>query len=593
MAGVDLGIAGLTDAEPVGSGGNAVVYQAREVDHDRWVAVKVLRGLADEAVMRRFDRERRAMGRLSEHDGIVTIYSSGFTENGEPYLVMPLMSDSLQDQLDRSGPMPWREAVGLIVAVARTVDAAHSQDVIHRDLKPGNILLTPSGTPLVADFGIARLTGSTTAVQSTALTFTPSYSAPEVLEGATPSKAADIYALGATLYALVSGTSPFATDTDESVFAVMQRIATQPVTDLRPGGVPDEVCAVIEQAMNKDPDNRHQSAAEFSARLEATLVSAGAGDPRETTIVDPASTVVVADHRATTDTSALDQVDPAPSTAPSLASPEIKRRRPWSTIAAVVVLPIALGGSVAAVIIALGDDPAGETDTSDSADTQPTTTATQDETAADATPDTAAEPAPEAPATVATVPETTASTTTEQPASATSPPVAEVPAPTGPPFRSWAVILDSFADCATAGVINSSEYPSLTPGLCVELGGTAGTEAAAVTLLEPCISAGCYVRYLGTGPPSGRWIVVWESLATAGVIYQEALAVAASHDAERALEFNELSRVLLGDDYVTFADGRWVVFSRDFAAQADALDWCIEIELNPCDARQVIRVDGD
>ena len=107
-----MGIGGLSEGEPVGAGGNAVVYRAREVDHDRWVAVKVLRGLADEAALRRFDRERQAMGRLSEHEGIVTIYSSGFSGAGEPYLVMPLLSDSFQDRLDQSGPMGWREAGG-------------------------------------------------------------------------------------------------------------------------------------------------------------------------------------------------------------------------------------------------------------------------------------------------------------------------------------------------------------------------------------------------------------------------------------------------------------------------------------------------
>ena len=119
--------------------------------------------------------------------------------------------------------------------------------------KPGNILLTARGAPLVADFGIARLTGGTTAAQSTALTFTPSYSAPEVLEGAAASKAADIYGLGATLYALVAGAPPFVTDSDENVFALMRRIATEPVADLRPRGVPDEVCAVIETAMTRTP----------------------------------------------------------------------------------------------------------------------------------------------------------------------------------------------------------------------------------------------------------------------------------------------------------------------------------------------------
>jgi serine/threonine protein kinase len=249
------------------------------------VAVKVLR-LADDATLRRFDRERRAMGRLSELDGIVTIHYSGFTAAGDPYLVMPLLPGSLQEQLDRSEPMGWREAVGLMVVVARTVDEAHGQNVIHRDLKPGNILLTAGGAPLVADFGIAKLTGSNTAVQSTALTFTPSYSPPEVLEGAAPSKSADIYGLAATLYALIAGAPPFVTESDESVFALMRRIADEPVTDLRPRGVPDQVCAVIEKAMHKDVEHRHRTSADLATELEDALATVADEPPQARTTPD-------------------------------------------------------------------------------------------------------------------------------------------------------------------------------------------------------------------------------------------------------------------------------------------------------------------
>ncbi len=359
MALVDLGVEGLSEAEPVGEGGNAVVYRAREVDHDRWVAVKVLRGLGDEGALRRFDRERRAMGRLSEHEGIVTIYSSGFTEKGEPYLVMPLLPISLQDQLDRAGRTPWPEAAELMATVARTVHVAHEEGVIHRDLKPANILLSRGGAPLVADFGIATLTGRTIAAQSTAMTFTPSYSPPEVLEGAAPSKAADIYALGATLFALIAGAPPFTTDRDESVFALMQRIATQPVADLRSLPVPDRICAVIEEAMSKNPDHRFATAADFATALEDPT-----HEPRQAVHDPPPDRTRAAgdDHRSPSRTGATtvvtrDRVRP-PSPSPGDEGEQRSSPRRRRRFAAIGVVGFAVAAALAAfVVVQTRDDP--------------------------------------------------------------------------------------------------------------------------------------------------------------------------------------------------------------------------------------------
>ena len=266
----DVGISGLTDAEPIGSGGNAVVYRAYDTHHDRWVAVKLLRGIGDDAELRRFDRERRAMGRLSEHEGIVTIHSSGINERGEPYLVMTLLEQgSLQDRIDDHGAVPWPEAVELMAIVARTVHSAHQQDVIHRDLKPANIMLSRSGFPLVADFWIAKHTGSSASIQSSAITLTPAYSPPEVIEGAEASVSADVYALGATLFALLAGSPPFVTSSDENLFALMLRVSRDPVRDLRPDGVPNEVCAAIERAMAKAPADRYATAADFALALDS------------------------------------------------------------------------------------------------------------------------------------------------------------------------------------------------------------------------------------------------------------------------------------------------------------------------------------
>lgn len=242
------------------------MYRARQVDLDRMVALKVLNASDDADVVRRFDRERRAMGRLSENEGIVPVYSTGLTDNGEPYLLMPYyVQGSLQDRLE-SGPVPWPEAVEYMVAVANTMAAAHRSGVVHLDLKPANILLSANGSPRIADFGIAKLLeqgGSKT----TGAAFTPTFSAPEALLGDMTSPASDVYGLGATLWALIAGRPPFRDlNGDNALMAVVGRVVHQPVPDLR-DRAPDAVCAVIEQAMGKKPEDRYPTAGAFAQAL--------------------------------------------------------------------------------------------------------------------------------------------------------------------------------------------------------------------------------------------------------------------------------------------------------------------------------------
>ena len=261
-----LGIEGLDQIELIGRGGSSRVYRARQVDLDRMVALKVLNASDDADVVRRFDRERRAMGRLSENEGIVPVYSTGLTDNGEPYLLMPYyVQGSLQDRLE-SGPVPWPEAVDYLVAVANTMAAAHRSGVVHLDLKPANILLSSNGSPRIADFGIAKLLeqgGSKT----TGAAFTPTFSAPEALLGDVTSQASDVYGLGATLWALIAGRPPFRDlNGDNALMAVVGRVVHQPVPDLR-DRAPDTVCSVIEQAMAKRPEDRYPTAGTFAQAL--------------------------------------------------------------------------------------------------------------------------------------------------------------------------------------------------------------------------------------------------------------------------------------------------------------------------------------
>ena len=302
-----LGINGISDAEVIGSGGSATVYRATQERLGRSVAVKVLNvrfNAESEIDRRRFEREQSTLGRLSDRQGFVPLYDSGFTPEDRPYLIMPFYeAGSLQDRLDRDGPMPWRDAVDVLILVGRAVQLAHDEGVLHRDIKPANILITPGALPVIGDFGIARILDSTTNLQSQ-ITTTPGYAPPEVFTGAEPTIALDVYALGATLFALVKGSPAFVSVTgDMNVLALMRRIESDPVPDLRELAVPDEVAKVVERSMMKDPRDRQPSASQWSNELQEAL--AGSAEPAPPPPARPA--VVVPD-----------EVEPEPEPEPEL-----------------------------------------------------------------------------------------------------------------------------------------------------------------------------------------------------------------------------------------------------------------------------------
>ena len=294
--GDDLGIPGLGSATWIGEGGNATVYRCRQDSLDRDVAVKLLKRAADEATLRRFRREQRAMGRMSQHEGIVTVYDSGVTLRGEPYLVMPLLERSLDDELKTRGSVPWREAVELIADIADTVQFAHDDGVVHRDIKPANIMRSRSGRPLVADFGISSIIDHEASLHSTAISLTPAYSPPESFEGTDSGPLADVYSLGATLYALLEGHPPYVDPAQPfNLLALVRRIADEPAPEFT-HDVPSSVQAIIAESMQKDPDHRIASARELSSRLRADLPATPVGSDetvQRRSPRDDATTVVV------------------------------------------------------------------------------------------------------------------------------------------------------------------------------------------------------------------------------------------------------------------------------------------------------------
>jgi serine/threonine-protein kinase PknK len=263
----ELRNAGFDDVAEVGHGGFGVVYRCTQPSLDRTVAVKVLTSGLDPENLERFLREQRAMGRLSGHPNIVTILEVGTTSRGRPFIVMPYHAkDSLEALIRRHGPLDWDEAVSLGVKLAGALDAAHNIGTLHRDVKPGNILLSDYGEPQLTDFGIARITGGFQ-TSTGVITGSPAFTAPEVLEGATPTPQSDVYSLGATLFCAMTGHAAFERRSGEKVVAQFLRITSQPIPDLRAKGLPADVAAATEHAMAHDPIDRPVSAGEFGEEL--------------------------------------------------------------------------------------------------------------------------------------------------------------------------------------------------------------------------------------------------------------------------------------------------------------------------------------
>ena len=263
----ELRDAGFEDAAEIGRGGFGVVYRCKQPLLDRAVAVKVLTAHLDPENLDRFLREQHAMGRLSGHPNIVTILQVGTTATARPFIVMPYHAkNSLEALIHRHGPLDWRETLRVGVKVAGALEAAHAAGVLHRDVKPGNILLNEYGEPELTDFGIARIAGGFQTATGV-ITGSPAFTAPEVLEGKPPTPASDVYSLGATLFCALTGHAAFERRKGEKVVAQFLRITSQPTPDLREHGLPADVAAVIERAMSRDPAARPASAAVFGEEL--------------------------------------------------------------------------------------------------------------------------------------------------------------------------------------------------------------------------------------------------------------------------------------------------------------------------------------
>jgi serine/threonine protein kinase len=262
-------VPGLSDLTVIARGGYSTVYRARQDSVGREVALKIdTRSLEEERDRRRFLREAEAAGRMSGHPNVVNVYDAGVTSDNHPYLVMELCSGgSYAGRLKKEGPLGAAEVRDVGVKIADALHAAHTSGILHRDVKPGNILINAYGVPGLADFGLAALPDPARELSVTIEALTPAYAPPEVFRLEKPTPAGDVYALAASLYALLSGRPPRWPDTGSPSLATMIRLHEEPLPDLP--GVPIGLTNVLRQGMAGEIADRYPSAAAFRDALKA------------------------------------------------------------------------------------------------------------------------------------------------------------------------------------------------------------------------------------------------------------------------------------------------------------------------------------
>jgi eukaryotic-like serine/threonine-protein kinase len=322
--------------EVVGTGGMSSVYRAHDRLLERTVALKVLHEhySSDEDYIERFRREARAAAQLT-HPGIVTVIDRG-EQGGRQFIVFEhVAGETLKDVIDREGRLPVPRALELALEVARALQFAHERGLVHRDVKPQNVLLNGDGRAKVTDFGIAREVDVEQSMTQTGTVLgTSHYLAPEQARGEVVDEKSDVYALGAVLFELLTGEVPFPGD---SFVAVAMRHIHEPPRDVRELrlDVPPRVAAAVGRALEKDPARRFPTMRDFANELKACLT--------ELTEVAPAEnpTMVVPPSGPPT------QVGPA-APAPSYV-PGRRKRRWWPLVLALLVL--VAGGAIAAGVL--------------------------------------------------------------------------------------------------------------------------------------------------------------------------------------------------------------------------------------------------
>lgn len=269
--------------EQIGSGGMAFVYKAVNMTNRKTVAVKMLREeyKNDAEFLRRFSREVNAILTLS-HENIVRAFGAG-TYNGLPYLVMEYVEGhTLKDLISRNGALPFRTAIGITCQILDALSAAHAHGIIHRDVKPQNVIVTDKGRVKLADFGIAReARASTVTFSGQKVLGSVHYISPEQAKGTLATEQSDLYSVGVCLYEMLTGTVPFEADSTVSVALMHLQEQPTPPIDIVPS-LPKSLNDIVLKALEKDPAVRYQTARAMRSDLVRSL-----SDPNGTFVSEP------------------------------------------------------------------------------------------------------------------------------------------------------------------------------------------------------------------------------------------------------------------------------------------------------------------
>ena len=254
--------------EIVGVGGMAVVYRAYDTIDDRAVAVKILKDefLGNEEFIRRFKNESKAIAVLS-HPNIVKVFDVSFGDRIQYIVEEYIDGITLKEYLDQQKRIKWKEAIHFTVQILRALQHAHEKGIVHRDIKPQNIMLLQDGTIKVTDFGIARFSRSETRTMTDRAIGSVHYIAPEQARGDITDEKTDIYSVGVMLYEMLTGQLPFEADNAVSVAIMQLQTDPKPLRELNPS-IPEGLEEITLRAMQKTPERRYQSAAEMLRDIE-------------------------------------------------------------------------------------------------------------------------------------------------------------------------------------------------------------------------------------------------------------------------------------------------------------------------------------